>query len=144
VRRAFDAASQRGGAHLAAWATALAEIDGPPAIDRLRALYFEESGRSPEDLRAVVTAFATLADGGDPTLRPGIDAAFRDLAAGPPALAGEAAKQLTSAQDWSQARTFADLLETGAVSDPAAEFAIALYLEAAREALGPMSHWSLE
>jgi hypothetical protein len=70
VRRAFDAASRTGGAHLAAWATALAEIDGPPAIDRLRALYFEESGRSPEDLRAVVTAFATLADGGDPTLRP--------------------------------------------------------------------------
>jgi hypothetical protein len=144
VRRAFDAASRRGGAHLAAWATALAEIDGPPAIDRLRALYFETPGRSPEDLRGVVTAFATLADGGDPALRPGIDAAFRGLAAGPPALAGEAARQLTWAQDWSQARTFADLLAAGAVSDPAAEFAVALYLEAAREALGPMSEWSLE
>jgi hypothetical protein len=144
VRRAFDAASQRGGAHLAAWATALAEIHGPPAIDRLRALYFETPGRSPEDLRAVIVAFATLAGGGDPALRPGIDAAFRGLAAGPPAQAGEAAKQLTSAHDWSQVRTFADLLAAGAVSDPAAEFAIALYLEAAHEALGPMTLWSLE
>lgn len=92
VRRAFEAASVRGGLHLAAWATALAEIDGPPAIDRLRALYFEEPSRTPEDLRAVVTAFATLAEGGDPALRPGIDAAFRGLASGPPALAGEAAR----------------------------------------------------
>jgi hypothetical protein len=144
VRRGFDATSRSGGLHLAAWATALAEIDGPPAIDRLRALYFETPGRRPEDLRAIVTAFATLAEGGDPSLRPGIDAAFRGLAAGPPALAGEAARQLTWAQDWSQARTFADLLESGAIPDPAAEFAVALYLEAAREALGPMSEWSLE
>jgi hypothetical protein len=142
VRRAFDAAA-RGDRQLAAWATALAEIEGPPAIDRLRGRYFEDPSRTPEEMRAIVTAFATLARGGDPTLRPGIDAAFRALASGPPALAAEAARQLAWAQDWSQAATFADLLASGEIEDPAAEFVIAIYLEAAGEALGPIATWGL-
>jgi hypothetical protein len=123
-------------------------MDGPPAIDRLRALYFEDPSRDAEEIRAIVTAFSTLAEGGDPALRPGIDAAFRTLASeGPPALAIDAARQLTWAQDWSQAATFADLLASGTLADPAAEFVVALYLEAAREALGPAdppADWSLE
>jgi hypothetical protein len=141
VRRAFDAAA-RGDRQLAAWATALAEIDGPPAIERLRRRYFEDASRTPEEVRAIVTAFATLARGGDPALRPGIDAAFRALASGPPALAAEAARQLAWAQDWSQAATFADLIASGALDDPAAEFVISIYLEAAGEALGPISTWA--
>ena len=138
VRRAFDAVSGGSGGHLAAWATALAEVDGPPAIDRLRALYFKDPGRSPEDMRAVAIALATLAEGGDPALRAGIDAAFRDLAMERPALAGEAARYLTWAKDWSQAGRLEALLAAGEVPDPAAEFAITYYVEAAHEALGPM------
>jgi hypothetical protein len=152
VRRAVETAARHGIAtHLGAWATAYAEIDGPQAVERLRALHFADPSR-PEALRAVVTAFSTLARGGDPALRPGIDAAFRALAAeGPPALAGEAARQLTWAQDWSQAGAFAERLASGSLDDPAAEFVVALYLEAAREALGPAdtpadtpADWSLE
>ena len=136
VRRTVTAAAKHGiRNNLAAWATAYAEIDGPPRIDQLRARYFEHPPRDPEVLRAVVIAFSTLAQGGDPELRPGIDAAFRALAAdGPPTLAAEAAKQLTWAQDWSQIETFADLLASGALADPAAEFVISVYLEAAGEA----------
>ena len=141
VRRVFDAFTTRSGPHLAAWATALAEIDGPPAVERLRARFFDAPGNDPEALRAIVTAFATLAEGGDPALRPGIDAAFRGLASGPPALAGEVARHLAWAQDFSQAATFADLLASGAIDDPAAEFVISVYLEAAREALGPSLDW---
>lgn len=149
VRRGVDTAARHGLAtHLAAWATAYAEIDGPGAVERMRALYFDTRGRDAGLLRAVVTAFSTLAEGGDPALRPGIDAAFRELAAeGPPALAAEAAKQLTWAQDWSQAATFSDLLASGAIDDPAAEFVISIYLEAAQEAAGPSdpaADWSLE
>ena len=75
-------------------------------------------------------------------------APIRALAAeGPSALAAEAAKQLTWAQDWSQTRTFADLLASGSLADPAAEFVISVYLEAAQEAAGPIDpapHWRLE
>ena len=138
VRRGFDMASATKGGYLAAWATALAEIDGPPAVDRLRALYFEAPGRDPEEMRAVALALATLAEGGDPALRAGIDAAFRDLAMHRPALAGQAASYLTWAEDWSQADSLQALLAAGTVSDPAAEFAITNYIEAAHQALGPM------
>ena len=61
VRRAVAAAARHGiRNNLAAWATAYGEIDGPPAIDGLRALYFEHPPRDPEVLRAVVIAFSTL------------------------------------------------------------------------------------
>jgi hypothetical protein len=149
VRRAIDTAARHGiSTNLAAWATAYAEIDGEAAVARLRALYFEDPSADPDAVRAVATAFTTLAGGGDPALRPGIDAAVRALAAdGPPALAAEAAKELTRARDWSQADLFSDLLAAGSLTDPAAEFVVALYLEAAREALGPAmpdTEWSLE
>jgi hypothetical protein len=149
VRNAVEVAAKHGvRSHLAAWATAYAEIDGPPAVERLRALYFDDPPRDLAPLRAVVTAFSTLAEGGDPSLRPGIDAAFRALAArGPPALAAEAAKQLTWAQDWSHAETFTELLASGTLTDPAAEYVISLYLEAAREGTpraDPPTDWSLE
>jgi hypothetical protein len=138
VRRAFDAASRSSASpHLAAWATALVEIDGPPAIERIRAMFFQSPGRTPEEMRAIATALATLAEGGETALRPGIDAAFRDLAAEHTALAGEAARYLTWAGDWSQADSLGALLLTGAITDPAAEFLVTNYIAAAREAHDP-------
>jgi hypothetical protein len=149
VRSAVATAARHGlHSNLAAWATAYGEIDGPPAIDRMRALFFDHPPRDPQVLRGVVIAFSTLAQGGDPALRPGVDAAFRALASnGPPALAAEAAKQLTWAEDWSQAETFAELLASGDLADPAAEFVISVYLEAAQEGtarIDPADDWTLE
>ncbi|HMQ92297.1 MAG TPA: hypothetical protein PKA33_00300 [Amaricoccus sp.] len=149
VRNAVATAARHGiRSNLAAWATAYGEVDGLLAIARLRALYVDQKPRDPEALREIVIAFSTLAQGGDPALRPGIDAAFRSLAAsGPPALAAEAARALTWAQDWSQVETFADLLASGTLSDPAAAFVISIYLEAAQEAAAPAEppgNWRLE
>jgi hypothetical protein len=135
VRRMTRLAAERGmGSHLGAWATALVEIDGPPAIDWLRTTYLEDPDRGVEELRQVVTALATLVEGGEPNLQPGIAAALRELARNRPALAAEAAQQLAALGDWSQTRTFSKILEAGEAGSPAAEFVIMSYLEAARAA----------
>jgi hypothetical protein len=136
VRRMTRLAAERGmRSHLGAWATALVEIDGPPAIDWLETAYFADPDRGIEELRQVVTALAVLAEGGEPDLEPRIAAAFRSLARDRPALAGDAAKHLATLGDWSQADTFAGILDSGDVADPAAEFVILSYLQAARAAL---------
>jgi hypothetical protein len=135
VRRMTRVAAERGiQSNLGAWATALVEIDGLPAIDWLRTAYLEDPSRAVEALRAVIDALATLLDGGDPDLQPAIAAVLRDLPRRRPDLAPEAAVQLAALGDWSQAETFSDILESGAVPSPAAEFVIMAYLEAARGA----------
>jgi hypothetical protein len=137
VRRTTRLAAERGiQSHLGAWATALVEIDGAPAIDWLQTAYLEDPNREVEALRAVIDALATLLDGGDPDLQPAIAAALRDLPQRRPDLAPEAAVQLAALGDWSQAETFSDILESGAVAGPAAEFVLMTYLEAARDARG--------
>ena len=139
VRRMTRLAAERGmRSHVGAWATALVEIDGPAAIDWLRATYLEDPNRGVEELRQVVTAFAVLAEGGDVALGPRIAATFRSLARDRPDLAGEAAKHLATLGDWSQADTFEGILDSGDIADPAAEFVILSYLQAARAARGPL------
>lgn len=149
VRRAIDIAARYGvRSHLDAWATAYVEIDGPAAVERLNDLYFDVSQPDPDALNAVVTAFSTLSRGGDPSLRPAIDAAFRTLAAdGPASVVGQVAKQLLWAQDWSQSEGFAKRIASGQLDDPAAEYVVSLYLEAADEATRQpdfSADWSLD
>lgn len=137
VRRVIRLAATRGiRSHLGAWATALVEIDGPPAIDWLRETYLEDRDRGVEELRQVVAALATLVEGGEPDLQPSIAAALRDLARNRPDLAAEAAQQLGALGDWSQTQTFIKILQAGDAGSPAAEFVIMNYLEAARAARG--------
>ena len=139
VRRMTRLAAERGiGGNLGAWATALVEIDGDPAIDWLETAHLADPKRGIEELRQVVTALAVLAEGGDPALGPRIAAAFRSLAQDRPDLAGEAARHLATLGDWSQADTFRAILDAGDIADPAAEFVILSYLEAARAARDPL------
>lgn len=132
VRRAFSLAAANRGLHLAAWATALVEIDGPPAIAHLRDSFLE----SVEGRRSIVVALITLAGGGAPELRPVIDATFHSLASASPELAGEVARHLLWAEDFSQAAYFAELLASGTIDDPATEVVITVYLHTADVVLG--------
>lgn len=139
VRRMTRLAAERGiGGNLGAWATALVEIDGLAAIDWLEAAYFADPDRGIDEVRQVVTALAVLAEGGEPALGPRIAAAFRSLARDRPDLAGEAARHLATLGDWSQADTLRAILDAGDISNPAAEFVILSYLEAARAARDPL------
>jgi hypothetical protein len=139
VRHMAELAARRGSApDLAAWLTALVEIDGPQAVAALRRTYLENEARAVEEVRALVTALAVLAEGGDPALGPEIAATFRRLARTRPDFAGAAARQLTALADWSEADHFALILASGSIDDPATEFAITAYLGAAQTARGPV------
>lgn len=63
--------------HLAAWATALLEVNGPPAVQKIERLYLQESGRSPAELQGVLTALAVHGARPDGPLRHQLDDLFR-------------------------------------------------------------------
>jgi len=119
--------------NLGAWATALIEVDGLPAVDRIDSDYLG-SNRSATELREIVRAYSTQAGAGDPALRARITQSFRMLARTRPEMAAEAAKELIAVQDWSLADVFAAILASDAITAPEKRFAIDLYLAAAREA----------
>jgi hypothetical protein len=136
VRRMTKLAASKGiRNNTAAWATALVEIDGMAGVDWLRETYFEDPDRMVEELREVAMAFDVLGRGGNPDLRPALAAALRGLAQDRSELAADAAKQLATLGDWSQVETFEELLASGQVTSPAAEFVIAYYLRSAHAAL---------
>ena len=149
VRRAIDTAAAHGVCdHLAAWATAYAEIDRTGGDRASAGTVFRRSrprrGRAARRRHRLRHPRAGRRSGAARRDRRRLS---RACVRASPALAAEAARQLIWAEDWSQADTFADLLASGAVDDPAAEFVISVYLEAAHEALGPMlpaADWSLE
>jgi hypothetical protein len=119
--------------NLAAWATALVEIDGVRGIDFLALKYTQAPGRSTEELREIVTAFAVHAKDGDASLRPIIISKLHDLVRTRPKLAPEIANHLVSLNDWSQADYLEQLLDSEMPWSPAEVFALNVYVGIARE-----------
>ncbi|BCX49645.1 hypothetical protein HAHE_35530 [Haloferula helveola] len=94
----------------AAFATALIEIDGPAAIDRLTELYLGESERRPEELAALHATLMTHGNEGTPELRDALVAAYGKLLARAPSLAPDLADDLTRWQRYDHAEAFSALL----------------------------------
>ncbi|MCB1487295.1 MAG: hypothetical protein KDJ88_07535 [Bauldia sp.] len=129
VRAAISRASRRGsGGNLAAWATALVEIDGPAAVGKLSEAYFRDPMRSIDELKSVVAALGIQGSDGDPALRPGIARAFHDLARLRPHMAPYVAKYLTDWNDWSQVDAFASVLDSPLIDAPAERLVLSVYV----------------
>ncbi|MGF1611091.1 MAG: hypothetical protein ACFCUQ_16925 [Kiloniellales bacterium] len=121
--------------NLAAWATALIEIDGVRGIDILVRHYGGVPERSAEELQEILTAFGVHAKDGDPTLRSMIVARLHDLARARVEVAPAAANHLASLNDWSQADFFQTLLESEKRWSPAESFMLTVYVRAARKGI---------
>lgn len=106
--RNADIARLGGSRELGAWATALIEIDGAPALGRLAQAWFETPGRDAAALRDVITALAVQGREGDPTLRPTILATLGAVPLIRPDLGGSVAAALGEIGDFSQA----DMIES--------------------------------
>ena len=122
--------------NLAAWATALIEIDGPAGISTLARDYLRASGRSPAELTAIVTAFGVHGTDGDPALRPMIVAEYHRLAHTNPEVAPIIAHHLASLNDCSQATYLEGLLDKAELWLPPERFMVSVYVAMSREKRG--------
>ncbi len=99
------------GFQLAAWATALIEIDGSAGVTRLRELYTRRNKRTADEINAVRSALQVHADGGRIDAMDAIVAAYGDLLETHAVLAPELADDLTRWQRFDHAATFARWLD---------------------------------
>jgi hypothetical protein len=119
--------------HLAAWVTALIEVDGVAALDHLQHLFPDRSEGSVGTFRALSLALGEHAARRDQVG----DAALADLARlveTRPEGGGYLARVMLEREDWSGAARLARLRETGRIADPADAFIIDQYLAAAADA----------
>jgi hypothetical protein len=134
VRRATGAMAESGRTvHLAAWATALLEMDEDAGLAWVRANYIDGSLRSEVELREISLALASHAQRDDAFGLANRDV-LADFAASQPAVAGALARVLMEREDWSLATTFARWLDTGRITAPDDAFLITHYVLAAAEA----------
>ncbi len=80
--------------NLAAWATALIEIEGAAALDLIETHFLRDADRKPEELREIVLALSVHGAEGHTHLRDRIVAAYGTLLAGHPEMARHVADDL--------------------------------------------------
>lgn len=114
--------------NLSAWATALIEIDGAEAIDWLEAVYLGAHGRKSDVVLEVVKAFSVHGAPKQSSLRQRIADSYGVLIQSHPSLAGWAARDLTSWNDWRFAGALAELRESPLKLDGATAYAIDYYI----------------
>jgi len=114
--------------NLAAWATALVEIEGAQGVERLAAGFLRDPSRNTETVKQVVMALAVHAREGDPALAATIAGDLRELALRNPGLAPLVATELGAIGDWSMAEHFSRLLQAGTKWQPDERFALAGYV----------------
>jgi hypothetical protein len=114
--------------NLSAWATALIEIDGAEAIDWLEAVYLDAPGRKPDVVLEIVKAFSVHGARKQSRLRRRIADSYGELIQSRPSLAGWAARDLTSWNDWRFAGVLAELRESPMKLDSATAYAIDYYI----------------
>ena len=119
--------------NLAAWATALIEIDGPEGISMIAQDYLRASRRSPAELTAIITAFGVHGSDGDPALRPVIVAEYHRLAHTNPEVAPIIAHYLASLNDCSQTTYLEGLLDKADLWSPPESFMLSVYVAMSRE-----------
>lgn len=134
LRRAFDRALGFDGAVLGAYATALMELGGPAAADRIAREVLLDPALPVETRELVVEAFALQSQSGaDETAqaaRAAIDAALVQA----PELAGAVARQFGLRGDFSQNERLAALMNEKRVTAIADMLAVGQYVMFAREA----------
>jgi len=114
--------------NLSAWATALIEIDGAEAIEWLEAAYLGAHGRKSDAVLEVVKALSVHGARKQSSLRQRIADSYAVLIQSHPSLAGWAARDLTSWNDWRFAGALAELRESPLKLDGATAYAIDYYI----------------
>jgi hypothetical protein len=104
------------------------ELRGPGRVSWIEATYLADRRRSLPEVEAALTALAVQGEADATVPRAEVVAAFRRFIRARPAMAGFVAPELAHWQAWEASADYAALIEAGAVTDPAEEFAILTYL----------------
>jgi hypothetical protein len=134
VRSAVDRLARAGhDTHLAAWATALIEMDGLAGIAALERGFPADAQTSPDTVLLLAVALADHATRRDAVGEAALDALIR-LAEARPEVVGYLSRALLQRKDWSLAEPLARLRNRGLIADPADEFVVSQYIAAATAA----------
>ncbi|HET9068334.1 MAG TPA: hypothetical protein VFN28_06790, partial [Amaricoccus sp.] len=123
------ARQRRDATDLAALLAADMELRGPARVGWVEATYLADRDRSLPEVEAALAALSVQGEADATVPRQAVVAAFRRFIRARPAMAGFVAPDLAHWQAWEASGDYAALLEAGAVSDPAEEFAILTYLQ---------------
>jgi hypothetical protein len=104
------------------------ELRGPDRVDWVEATYLADPARTLPEIEAALLALAVHGDTDATVPRARVVAAFRRFIRARPPMAGFVAPELAEWQAWEASGDYAALIEAGAVTDPAEEFAILSYL----------------
>lgn len=116
---------------LAAWATAFVEVKGSEGLTQLTQWYFQDSSRTPEELRSVVRALAGHANENVAMQAPVI-AAYEIMLDTHPHIAPEIVHDLISWKRWDLTEKLTQLKPIVARKDPLGVYQLNLYLQQAR------------
>ena len=120
---------------LAAWATASIETKQEEALEFIETRYFQNPGRRPDELRALVMALSVHGTNGHVHLRDEIIGTYRSLLVHHPAMAPLVVTDLTVWKRWDLAETVARLLAARSADlDPTATLQLRAYLRQADQA----------
>ncbi len=122
ARRTHDATD------LAALLAANLELRGPDRLAWVETTYLADRGRDISEVEAALTALSVQGDADVTVPRADVVGAFRRFIRSRPTMAGFVAPDLAHWQAWAAVPDYAALIETGAVQDPAEDFAIRAYL----------------
>lgn len=130
IEAQLDATLRHGDAtDLAALLAADMELRGPDRLGWIEATYLADRSRSLPEVEAALTALSVQGEADATVPRAAVVEVFRRFIRARPAMAGFVAPELTHWQAWEASGDYAALIEAGAVTDPAEEFAILAYLQ---------------
>ena len=121
---------------VAAMLAADLELRGASRIAWLEKTYLTDPSRSLPEIEAALLALAIHGDADDTVPRDRVVAAYLDFIRARPPMAGFVAPELAEWNAWEATRDYAALIESGAVTDPAEEFAILAYLQQSPDLAG--------
>lgn len=135
LERRIDAAlAAHDATNLGAMIGADLELRGPSRIEWIESAYFADRTRTLPEIEAALLALDVHGDANVTVPRDRVIQAYRFFISKHPPMAGFVAPQLTEWDYWDAAEEYAALLESNAISDPASEFAISIYLQRAADA----------
>lgn len=135
VEERLHSALQRGDTtDVAAMLAADLDLRGPQRVDWVEEIYLLDRARSIDEVEAAMMALHVHADIGSEIPRARIVETYRRLIRERSSMAGFVAPELAEWQEWGAAADYVALLASGAVTDPASEFAIRSYVEQSHDA----------
>ena len=135
VRRKITTLIETGNSlHLAAWATALIEVDGSVGIALLEREFLTQGSVDREDIIEIMKALSVHGSLGQSPLRSRIVEAYDAVLQNHPELAGRIARDLATWRDWSLKDQLSRLRTNGPELDGASSFALDYYLGVASAA----------